>query len=363
MSGDKSEKPTAKRLRDARKKGQVAKSNDLTQAFLFLTAAGVLYAGGGAYVSKLRMLMQEFFRPDMLTGALNQEQLLHRFGYAFAELLLLSAPLLGALFIVSAAANYMQVKTIFAPEIIKPKFDKLNIIKGFQNKFFKARTYLELLKSLVKFAVITFLVYKCVRGGLRDVILTARVSLLDAGRLAAQLMYHLLFQAGWAFVVIGAADYMLQQKQYMKGLMMSKDEVHREYKQDEGDPHIKHQRKHIHQEMLNEAAVHRVPKSTVVVVNPTHLAIALLYDEQTMAAPRIVAKGQNNAAQRIIALAKKHGRPIVRNVPLAHSLFALEIESDIPEELYEAVAEVLNWVYQLAAGECQSDGVNYADQL
>jgi flagellar biosynthesis protein FlhB len=127
--------------------------------------------------------------------------------------------------------------------------------------------------------------------------------------------------------------------------------VEKEFKQDEGDPHIKHQRRALHEEMLHEAAIEHVPKSNVVVVNPTHLAIAMKYDEKTMQAPQVTAKGQNRMAQTIIQIAKENKVPIMRNVPLAHSLFELEVGRDIPEDLYEAVAEVLNWVYQLSQQE------------
>ena len=351
MSGEKTEQPTSKRLKDARKKGQVAKSNDLTQAFLFLVAGGVLTGGGSLFVDELRALMIATFQPNVLAGELSEKQILARIGHGFGKFLLLSAPMLGALVLASVAAGYMQVKGLFTFEVIKPKFDKLNPVKGFQNIFFKARTYLELIKNLIKFTVILYLVYGTISDALKDVVLTARVPLERAATLAGDLLATLMFKVGGVFLVIGAVDYMLQKKQFMKGLKMSKDEVHREYKEDEGDPHIKHQRKHIHQEMLAESEVHNVPKADVVVVNPTHIAVALKYDEKTMNAPRIVAKGQEKVAHKIIEIAKAHKRPVLRNVPLARNLFQFEVGSEIPEELYEAVAEVLNWVYELANAE------------
>ena len=351
MSGEKTEPPTPKRLKDARKKGQVCKSHDLTQACLFLTAALVIAAGGATYVRELRDLMLQFLQPSMLKGEVAHDVMLRQWGHAWVKFLLLSAPLLGALFIVSAAINYLQVQTLFAPDIIKPKFDKLNPIKNFQNIFFKARTYLELVKNLIKLTVILVLVYSTIKDALRDVMLTTRTTIPDTAMFAGTLMKALLYKVGGAFAVLGAADYMLQKKQYMKGLKMSKYEVEKEYKQDEGDPHIKHQRKALHEEMLHESAAEQVPKADVVVVNPTHLAVALQYDERTMNAPKVTAKGQNNMAGRIIDLAKKHLVPVMLNIGLAHSLFEVEVGRYIPEDLYEAVAEVLNWVYQLARVE------------
>ncbi len=351
MSGEKTELPTPKRLKDARKKGQVCKSNDLTQAFLFLTAAGVLATVGGTYVSELKKLMIDFFRPEILKGGMTFDEMLRRMGYAWARLLLLSAPLLGSLFLVSAATNFLQVRALFAPEVLKPKLDKLNPLKGFQNIFLKSRTYLELIKNLVKFAVVVALIQHTLHSALRDVVLSARMSVSQSADLAGRLMFSLLFQIGGVFLLLGAADFMIQKKLFIKGLMMSKYEVQKEFKEEEGDPHIKHMRKQVHEEILAESMVENVPKADVVVVNPTHLAVALQYDEQTMNAPKVTAKGQLTMAERIVALAKKNGVPIMRNVGLAQSLYEVEIGRDIPEDLYEAVAEVLNWVYQLAQAE------------
>lgn len=351
MSGEKTEPPSPKRLKDARKKGQVCKSNDLAQAALFATATLVLSAGGKAYVSQLSDLMRQSFQPAMLTGELAFEAILHHLGSAFAKFLLLTAPLLGALVVVAAGVMYLQVQTLFSFDVIKPKFNKLNPISGFQNIFFKSSTYIEAVKNILKFVVVFFLVYKFIKASMHDVILTSRTSLFTSAAFAGDLMFGLMKKVGLVFTIIGAADFMMQKKQYMKGLKMSKYEVEKEYKQDEGDPHIKHQRKHFFEEMLNESAVEHVPQADAVVVNPTHLAIALKYDDKTMYAPRVTAKGREHLAKKILELAKKHNVPVMRNVPLAHSLYEIDVGRDIPEDMYEAVAEVLNWVYQLKSKE------------
>ena len=355
MSGEKTEPPTPKKLREARKKGQVAKSNDLTQAFLFLVAAGVLSSTGPGFVENLELLLKDFFAPTVLSGSMAEGTVLTYFGTAWLRMLLLLAPLFGALFMVSLAINYVQVKSLFSLEIVKPKFDKLNPVNGFKNIFFKAKTYIELAKNILKFAVIFALLYFILKGSIRDVIVSARMSPLQTGQFATGLLFDILFRVGGVFVLIGAADYMLQHKQWLKELKMSKYEVEKEFKQDEGDPHIKHQRRHLHQELLSEgAAINEVPNANVVVVNPTHLAIALRYDEKSMGAPRVTCKGRELIAHQMIATAKRHKVPVLRNVPLAHSLIEIETGRDIPEDLYEAVAEVLNFVYQLAQAEAQA---------
>ncbi len=275
MPGDKTEQPTAKRLTDCRKKGEVFKSRDFVQALLFLTAAAVLISGGPAYVLELRDLMKEFFTPAVMSGTMTTNAMLSRMGYAFSKFMLLSSPLLAALVVTSVAANFAQVKALFAPEVIKPKFDKLNPLNGFKNTFFSAKTYIELVKNLFKFAVVFWLLYSAIKGGMRDIIPTPALRLDQTAALAAHLMNKVLFRVGAVFLVLGAADFMIQKKMFMKKMMMSKEDVKQEYKEQEGDPHVKHQRRHIFQQLLHESVARNVPRATVVVTNPTNLAIAL----------------------------------------------------------------------------------------
>src|SRR5262249_36968538 len=209
----------------------------------------------------------------------------------------------------------------------------------------------ELLKTVIKFAVIFAVAYAAFMGSVRDILLTVRGDPPAAGRIASSLMFGLLLKAGMIFIVVGAADFLLQKRMHLKSLKMSKYEVQKEYKEDEGDPHIKHMRKQLHEQMLHNDVMAKVPKADAVVVNPTHIAVAIEYDEGSMNAPVVSAKGKLRLAERIIALARKHRVPIVRQIPLAHSLYEVEVGREIPEDLYAAVAEVLNWVYTLAQQE------------
>lgn len=351
MAGDKTEQPTPKRLRESREKGQVFKSKDVIQAVLFATAAAVLTAGGSHYVSELKNLMKESFQSDVMKGDMPIDAILSRMGYAWTKFLLLSTPLLGALMITAVAANFVQVRALFAPQAIKPKFEKLNPLTGLKNIFASSKTYIEVVKNLIKFAIVFWVLYQTISGSLRDVVLTAGIDLVQTAELAGRLVTTILYKVAAVFVIIGAADYMIQKKLYMKNMMMSKEEVKQEYKESEGDPHVKHMRKHLFEQLMHQSVAHNVPKATVVVVNPTHLAIALQYQEKSMQAPQVTAKGQDSMALRIIDIAKHNSVPVVRNIGLAHSLYDLEIGHEIPEDLYEAVAEVLNFVYQLANEE------------
>jgi len=351
MAGDKSEQPTPKRMNEARKKGQVFKSRDFIQSLLFITAAAVLAAGGPTYFTELSDLMKQFFQPDMMRGDMPMNAMLSRMGFAWSKFLVLSAPLLGALVVAAVAANFVQVKALFAAEIIKPKFEKLNPLAGFKNIFFSSRTYIELVKNLIKFGVIFWVLYSSIKGSMRDIIPIASMRLDQTAALAGSLISSLLYKVGVVFLILGGADYMIQKKLHMKNMMMSKEEVKQEYKEQEGDPHVKHMRKHLFEQLMHESVAHNVPKATAVIANPTHLAIALRYDEAAMQAPTVTAKGQDSMALRIIDIAKEHKVPVVRNIGLAHTLFDLEIGHEIPEDMYEAVAEILNFVYQLAATE------------
>jgi flagellar biosynthetic protein FlhB len=351
VAGDKTEQPTPKRINESRKKGQVFKSRDLVQALSFITAAAVLGVGGPGYVMDLRDLLKQFFQPEIMRGDMPLNAMLARMGYAWSKFLLLSMPLLGALVVIGAAANFMQVKALFAPEAIKPKFEKLDLLKGFKNTFFSSKTYIELLKNLIKFGVVFWVLYSSIRGSIRNIIPTAGMRFDQTATLAGHLLLGLLYKVGAVLVILGAADYMIQKKLYMTNMMMSKDEVKQEYKEQEGDPHVKHMRRHLFEQLMHESVAHNVPRATAVVVNPTHLAVAVRYDETTMQAPQVTAKGQDSMALRIIELAKEHKVPLIHNIGLAHSLFDLEIGHEIPEDLYEAVAEVLNFVYQLAAAQ------------
>ena len=348
MPGEKTEQPTPKRMEEARKKGEVFKSKDFIQSLLFMTAAAVILMGGPSYVSELGGLMKQTFQPEVLRGDMQLSEMMSRFGYAWSKFMLLSTPLLGALMVAAVASNFVQVKAMFAPEVIKPKFDKLNPINGFKGIFFSSKTYIELAKNLIKFTVVFWVLYSSIKNGLADIVPTAGMGIPQIARLSAYLMSSILLKVGAVFIVLGGADFLIQKKLFMKKMMMSKEEVKQEYKESEGDPHVKHMRKHLFEQMMHESVAHNVPKATAIVTNPTHLAIAIRYEERSMQAPQVTAKGQDSMALRIIDIARKNQVPVVQNIGLAHSLFDLEIGHEIPEDMYEAVAEVLNFVYQLA---------------
>ncbi len=351
MAENKTEQPTAKKLRDARKKGEVFKSADLSQALLFLAAALVLWMAGSYFIGQLREFAANSFSAPLLTGTIEPSSLLNRVGTYFVKFFILLLPLLGILAFVAGSAKFLQVRALFATEVLTPKFERLNPVEGFRRLFFESRTYIEFAKTLTKLVVILWLAYLVLHGMFREIILSGRLRLSETAVLGGRAVSTLLFFIGGAFLLLGAADFFLQRKLYMKKMMMSKDEVKREHKQEEGDPQIRHRRRQIHREILVQNIRERVPKATALVVNPTHLAVALLYDGKTMDAPEVTAKGQEQLAQQMIQLARRHNVPVVRNIPLARNLYKLDVDTQIPEELFNAVAEILNWIYDLTQRE------------
>lgn len=351
MAENKTEQPTEKRLRDARKKGEVFKSADLTHAFLFLAAAAVLALGGAVFINQWKGFAVDSFSLPAIALPLDNAHLLQRTGVYLMKFFALLLPMLGVLVLIAIATNFLQVRALFATDVLAVGFDRMNPATGFRKMFFEPRTYLEFAKTLVKLIVILWLAYLILRGMFPEIMLSGRLGLGQIAVLGSHAVLFLLFSIGGAFLLLGGADYFLQRKLYMKKMMMSKDEVKREHKQEEGDPQIRARRRQIHREILTQNILERVPRATALVVNPTHLAVALRYDESTMHAPEITAKGQEQLAEKMIRLARDHGVPVVRNVPLAHSLFRLDVDTQIPEELYDAVAEILTWVYDLTQRE------------
>ena len=349
MSQEKTEKPTQKRLRDARKKGQVAKSQDLSAAVSLLTAFSIIGLSGGWMVVKMRDGMDAgITRIVGFNGPLTLEIAMAAFLDNALVMLTAVAPLLVGVMIVAGLTTYLQVGPVFSFETIKPDLKKLNPISGFQQKFLKAKTYLELIKTLLKMSIATAIIFSTAWGYRFHILALTGQTPDFAARLAFDLIFSIGVKVALLYLLIGGGDFFLQKFIFIKEMKMSKHDVKEEFKETEGNPLHKWQRRRLHMEILSES-VAATKNASVVVTNPTHLAIALQYQRDTMEAPLVLAKGADLIAAQIRAVATEAGVPILRDVPLARALYDLEIDESIPEELYEPVAEVLRWVYQLHA--------------
>jgi flagellar biosynthetic protein FlhB len=347
-SGEKTEEPSQKKLDDSRKKGQVWKSKDLTGVFVLLVGLGAVKATWSGFEEELKILFRFSFdqltRPDTLDIATA-----HLMEMALRSVLMLTLPIVGAAAIIGGLAEFLQVGALFTLDPLMPKLEKLNPIQGFKNMFSK-KTFVELIKNLAKVGVAGYVVFGVVRDGMGMVVQTVRQDTQGILTVMGEMVFRVAARVGLIFLLFSIFDIWWQRKAYMKDMMMSKEEVKKEYKESEGDPHHKAHRKQMHQEIMEGAQMESVKSADVIVTNPDHVAVALKYDPDKDAAPRVLAKGLDFKAEKIKEIARSADVPLLRNVPLAHALLRVDVGQDIPEDLYDAVAEVLNFVYGLKQG-------------
>ena len=257
------------------------------------------------------------------------------------------APVIGVAVIAAIAGNVVQTGFMLAPKALKPSLNKLSPASQLKNMF-SVKSLVEFAKSIVKVVVLAVILYVVVKDGLRDLLYSATCGLDCVLGVAGKMLNQVVITAGMVFLVVAAADYFFQRGQTMKELRMSKDEVKREYKEMEGDPLIKGKRKQLHQEIMMEDTRQRVRQSSVLVTNPTEIAVALHYDPEKTPLPVVVAKGEGVLARRMIQIAREEGIPILQNIPLARSLHSdAPVDQYIPSSLIEPVAEILRLVQDL----------------
>lgn len=347
MSEEKTEAPSEFRLREARKKGQVAKSADISalasMACVFLCLAGL----GQYFVTRITQFFLSIFQrgwsreSDALSNALPN---------ALDLWMMLSLPLLLAAALGAVVGNVGQFGFLLTSHPITPDLKKINPIEGFKKLFSKQRL-VELLKQIVKFTVVFSLVVWTIRDGFSIISMLFRIDIRHSFSIMADFIGSIVIRVLLCFSAIAIFDFFWQRHSFLQSMKMSKEEVKKEYKQQEGDPHVKQERRRIQQETLEAISVGEVSGAAVVITNPSHLAIALKYEEDQDDVPRVIAKGAGRVAKKIIEQAKQNDVPIMRNVPLARDLLWLEINEEIPKHLYDSVAEVLTFIYELNNSE------------
>ncbi|MBU4484104.1 EscU/YscU/HrcU family type III secretion system export apparatus switch protein [bacterium] len=345
-SGEKTEEPTPKRLRDARKKGQVAKSRDVNTIVIMITAFAMVAVMHEYMGSQIQEIMNANFQVGAMKGDIIDEEIMQYGVTAFKTYIKIVAPYMAVLVFVAFAIGFAQVGAIFTTEPLKPKMDKFNIVKNVKNMM-KITTLVELLKNVAKMIIIFLIAFFVISDNLREIVLTVSGEPYQAASIAGMIFGKFLIRVFICFAIIALLDLAVQRWHYKKQLKMTKDEVKREYKQDEGDPLIKSMRRQLHRELAMSDTRQAVGASDAVITNPLELAVAVKYDESEMMAPQIMARGQRLFAEQIKDFAKDQDVPVVRNVPLAWALIELEIGDEIPEDLYAAVAEILSIVYKM----------------
>ncbi|MFP4973899.1 flagellar biosynthesis protein FlhB [Paenibacillus sp. CN-4] len=346
FGGEKTEKATPKKRQDARKKGQVAKSAELSGAVVLLASVLSLVAFGGYMKERFVSLYTDIFNNRMMMEVTVQNVMDMMVSYGIQVLLLL-APLFLIAVVLAFVANVAQTGFMATGEGLTPKFSKINPLKGFKN-IFSMRSLVEMLKSILKLIIIAYLVYSTLWGEKNSFASLSHVSSERIFRFAADMTISLGIKIGAALLVMAVLDFMYQKYEHEKSLRMSKQDIKDEYKKMEGDPHIKGKIRERQRRMAMQRMMQEVPNADVVITNPTHFAVALKYDGGKMDAPQVVAKGQDYVALRIREIAKQNGVMTMENRPLARALFQrAEIGDVIPSDLFQAVAEVLAHVYKL----------------
>jgi len=345
-SGEKTEEPTQRKKEESRKKGQVAKSAELSSVFVILAAFVALKTSGSYMYGKLAGYMRHIFGELNVRGDFSIESIqwvILNAGIVFLETVM---PVLLAVLVVSVTVSFLQVGFNFAPELIMPQFSRLNPISGF-GRIFSKRSVVELLKSLLKITVVGYFIYRYLREETIRIPALMMSELESSFAVLAAIIYDLAFQIALVILVLAILDYGYQWWEHMQNLKMSKQEVKEEMKQTEGNPQIKGKIREKQRAMAMRRMMSEVPKADVVITNPTHFAVAIKY-ETGMEAPVVIAKGSDFIAQHIREIAKENYVTIVENKPLAQALFKnAEIGDLIPPDLYKAVAEVLAYVYRL----------------
>ncbi|MCA9312427.1 MAG: EscU/YscU/HrcU family type III secretion system export apparatus switch protein [Phycisphaerales bacterium] len=347
MSQQKTERPTPRRIRKARKDGKVPKSQSLNSAVVLLAAlgAGTMLAGGiadGVREAARVSLTATANLPETPWGLLEP---LHA---AFMAAATPTVAFMVALMVAAGLAAFLQVGALFTLKPLTPTLSRLNPGKGIQQRVFSARAVVELLKAVLILLVVVIVLILVLRPGLPTLALLPRTGVEGAAMFAVQLATRALIAVTMAFGCVAGVDFLFQRWQHGRDLRMSHEEIKREYKESEGDPQAKAARQRLHEEILQATMIEQARSADVVIVNPEHIACALKYDPDENLPPRLVARGQDYLAQRIKEVAREEGIPIARDVPLARLLYDLEVDDFVPEELYEAVGVVLRWVAQEA---------------
>ena len=343
QSDDKTEPPTPKRLRDARKKGQVAKSKELTSAVLIVALLMYLATSGEQYIELFNELidMPAWFAGEDFSVALDAAT-----SKAINIALQMLAPVIGIALLGAVAAEVAQVGILFTGETVKPDLKKLNPGKAIKQMFSK-KNAIEFLKSCLKIGLMGYLIYMVIANAIPNLLNVPYCGIPCIPPLLGDMFFDVVKYASFAFILVAAFDYGFQKSQHIKELKMSKDEIKREFKEQEGSPEIKGKRRQLFQEIVNSQQQSNVKRSTVIVSNPTHLAVGLYYEEQRTPLPVVTLQERGLQAERVFAIAEAEGIPVMQDIPLAHALMDANLHAYIPNDLVQPVVELLRLLRQL----------------
>ena len=343
---ERTEKATPKRREEARKKGQVAKSRELSSVAVLLTGIFTLFWGSAYFYHNMTGILRHYLG-QAAAHAISVDTMPGIGLFAMRQLSVTLLPLFFTLVVVAVLSNYLQVGSLLSFEAIIPKFSKLNPLEGLK-RLFSAQAFMEFAKSIFKLVVVGWIAWDTMGAEMENLPALIHKSPGTILNYVGHVSFTLFWKVCLVMIFLAILDFMFQKWEFEKNLKMTKQEVKEEHKQTEGDPHVKARIRAIQREMAQKRMMAEVPEADVVITNPTHLAVALRYDSSRMAAPLVVAKGAGHMAEQIRRIARENSIPVIENKPLAQSLYrVVEVGMSIPETLYQAVAQVLAHVYSL----------------
>tara|TARA_Y100001934_G_C12343023_1_gene771233 strand:+ start:361 stop:1440 length:1080 start_codon:yes stop_codon:yes gene_type:complete len=346
---EKTEQATPKRREDARRKGQVARSSELSSIAILATGLLALSGLGPYMLDQLGVFMIDALTNGVKVEINSTNLYLHTGSWVLGYARII-VPIVALLVVAALAVNYAQVGVLFTLQPLTPKAERISPFSGIK-RIFSSKGLVELAKSLFKIGAVVYVTYLTISADINNL-----VSYMDMGvgqifTLSGDIILTLAFRIILLLLIMAILDYSFQRWDYEKNLRMTRQEVREEVKQQEGDPMVRSRVRNLQREMSQQRMMDDVMTADVVVTNPTHVAVALKYDMENMPAPLVVAKGQRLVAQRIKEVARDAGIPLVENKPLARALFkVVQIGDEIPEDLFKAVAQVLAFVFQLKRG-------------
>jgi flagellar biosynthesis protein FlhB len=343
---EKTEAPTGHRLNEARKKGQIARSTELNTAAAMLIGMLIIQSSGKQLVESTKTILTSTIQ--ILPSADLSIPMIRQLAFNDAQTVL---PSVGMILLVMLATGVSvtlaQTRFLWAGDRVKFDVSRLNPLNGLK-RIFSNQGLFELGKAILKLSLVGWVAYTDVRAKIPEMMALNQYDLRTGVGIWVNMAFALGIRIGAVYLILAIGDYIYQYWHYMRSLRMSKDEIKEEMKQQEGDPFIKARVRGQMRRMARMRMMANVPKASVVITNPTHLAIAIQYDPHKMSAPRVVAKGQNLVAFRIADLARANNIPVIQNKPLARAIYkVVDIDQEIPPEFYTVIAELLAYVYRL----------------
>jgi flagellar biosynthesis protein FlhB len=344
---EKTEKATPKKKQEARDKGQVAISKEIASVSILIGGICVFFFSGMWIYLSLKATMSGFFEGLGTLRVENTTAANDLFDKVSQEILIILTPMFITVFIVGIVSNVLQVGISFSSKPIKMDFTKLDPLKGLK-RMIGTRSLVEVIKSIAKMIIVGSVAYFSIDSEISEIAYLMKLEVSEILSFAGTRTLKICFNTSIALIILAIADYGFQRYQHEKEMKMSKQEVKEETRQTEGDPKVKQRIKSVQMEMVRLRMFNMVPKASLIITNPTHIAVALKFDFGKMHAPVVVAKGAGFMAEQIKKIAAAHDVPLIENKPLARLLFkTLDVGEFIPVELYQALAEILAYIYRI----------------